>query len=202
MLFVPLTYLLLSTLSPGPVTVLTIQNTSRYGRFAGTAVALGGATTTAVFVLISILLTDTQWVDVPLHTAHSYQQGGAIIILAMGLFTAYKSLFAKTKTRENSSLTNQTMKSYLTGMGLMTPYFPQAILFYTVILPHHVDAATLNTMILIMGLIKIVLTVGWYSFLAVIAQSFQNWVFHPRSQRFVEFAMACCLIGISLTMLI
>ena len=101
MLFVPLTYLLLSTLSPGLVTVLTIRNTTQYGRFAGTDVALGGATTTAVFVFISILLTGTQWVDVPVSTADSYQQGGAIIILVMGLFTAYKSLFAKTKIREN-----------------------------------------------------------------------------------------------------
>ena len=202
MLFVPLTYLVLSTLSPGPVTVLTIQNTARHGRFAGTAVALGGATTTAVFVLMSLLLIGTQWVKIPVHTADSYQQGGAIIILVMGLLTAYKSLFAKTKDKEHKSLTNQTVKSYLTGMGLMTPYFPQAILFYTVILHHHTDAANLNNMILLMGLIKVGLTIGWYTFLTVVAKSMQNWFFHPRNQRLVEFATACCLIGISLTMLI
>ena len=202
MLFVPLTYLLLSTLAPGPVTVLTIRNTTQHGRFAGAAVALGGATTNTVFAFISILLTGTQWIDVPIHTADSYQQGGAIIILVMGLFTAYKSLFAKPKTEEKTLLTNQFVKSYLTGMGLMTPYFPQAILFYTVILPHHIEVANLNHMILIMGLTKVGLTIGWYSFLAVVAQSIQNRVFHPRNQRFVEFATACCLIGISLTMLV
>ena len=87
-------------------------------------------------------------------------------------------------------------------MGLMTPFLPQAILFYTVILPHHTGGVDLNNLILIMGLVKIGLTIGWYSFLAVVAKSIQNWVFNPRSQRFVEFATACCLIGISLTMLI
>lgn len=202
MLFVPIMYLVMSTVSPGPVTVLTIKNTTQYGRPAGTAVALGGALTTAIFVVIAIMLTAGNLVNVPLSTATFYQQGGAIFILVMGLITGYKSLFAKANTNKKASSTNQIAKSFFTGMGLMTPYFPQAILFYTVILPHHTQTIELSSGILLMGLLKIVLTVGWYSVLSKGAKSIQTWFFNPRIQRFVEFGVACMLIGISVTLLI
>jgi threonine/homoserine/homoserine lactone efflux protein len=76
MLFVPVMYLVMSTFSLGPVTVLTIQNTTRYGRAAGTAVILGGALTTAVFVAVAIFLTAGKLINASLPTANLYQQGG------------------------------------------------------------------------------------------------------------------------------
>ncbi len=202
MIVVPVVYLIMSTLSPGPVTVLTIQNTTRYGRKAGTAVALGGAFTTAVFVAVAILLTAGNLINASLPTAHLYQQGGAIFILIMGLIAGYKSLFAKEQTQKEVTSTNQIVKSFFTGMALMTPYFPQAILFYTVILPHQTQAADLGGMILLMGLTKIALTISWYSLLSVAAKSIQEWFFNRRTQRFVEFSVACFLVGISVTMLL
>jgi hypothetical protein len=42
----------------------------------------------------------------------------------MGLITGCKSLFAKEQTQKEASSTNQIAKSFFTGMGLMTPYFP------------------------------------------------------------------------------
>ncbi|WP_420641106.1 LysE family translocator [Candidatus Leptofilum sp.] len=201
MFVVPVMYLVMSTLSPGPVTVLTIQNTTRYGRKAGTAVALGGALTTAVFVTVALFFTASNLMNVSLPTAHLYQKGGAIFILVMGLVTGYRCLFAKEKPQKELSSTNQVAKSFFTGMGLMTPYFPQAILFYTVILPHHMPTAELSSIILLMGLIKIALTISWYSLLSVTAKSIQDWFFNQRIQKFVEFTVACLLVGISVTML-
>lgn len=202
MFFVPVMYLVMSTLSPGPVTVLTIQNTTRYGRSAGTAVAMGGALTTAVFVGIAMMLTGGRMVDVSLHTANLYQQGGAVFTLVMGLITGYKSLFGQAKSTNEAVHSHQIFKSFLTGMGLMIPYFPQAILFYTVILPHHAAAANLDSSILAMGLIKIAITLAWYSVLSLAAKSIQEWFFNPRTQRYVELVVACFLVGMSVTLLV
>lgn len=201
MLLVPIMYLVMSTLSPGPVTVLTIKNTTQYGRTAGTAVALGGAATTTFFVAIAVMLTAGSFINVSLSTAEYYQKGGAIFILVMGLVAGYKSLFAQNKVTKAAPSSNQTAKSFFTGMGLMTPYLPQAILFYTVILPHHMQTINLLNGILLMGLIKIVLTISWYSVVSVAAESIQTWFFNPRIQRFVELTMASMLVGISLTLL-
>jgi threonine/homoserine/homoserine lactone efflux protein len=202
MLFVPIMYLVMSTLSPGPVTILTIKNTTQHGRTAGTAVALGGTVTTAVFVVTALLLVSGNMVNVSLHTAKVYQQVGAIFILLMGIIAGYKSLFAKEKVSKAPASSNQITKSFFTGIGLMAPYFPQAILFYTVILPHHSSATNLNSTILLMGFIKIALTLGWYSSLATAAKSIQTWFFNSHIQRLVEFTAACFLIGISVTLLL
>ena len=68
-------YLLTSTVSPGPVTVLTIHNTSKHGRFPGMAVALCGAVTTAVFVVIAFVLTTNSYLsEISIHTANYFQQ--------------------------------------------------------------------------------------------------------------------------------
>lgn len=120
----------------------------------------------------------------------------------MGLITGYKSLFNKGEmVGETVVSSNQLAKSFFTGMGLMAPYFPQAILFYTVILPHHTSLANLTGIILLMGAFKIILTVGWYTWLAAAAKSIQAWFFNARIQRVLEFAAACFLVGICLTLL-
>lgn len=202
MLFVPIAYLVMSTLSPGPVTVLTIKNTTQHGRSAGTAVALGGAATTSLFIVLALLLSNNHWLNVTLHTANIYQQVGAVFILIMGFITGYKSLFTRDAVQETAVSSNQLVKSFFVGMGLMMPYLPQAILFYTVILPHHATVTNLSNLILFMGGLKVVLTVGWYTLLAAAAKSIHAWFFNARIQRILEFAVACFLVGIGLTLLV
>ena len=62
-MLIPFLYLLTSTVSPGPVTVLTIHNTSKHGRLPGMAVAFGGAVTTAVFAAIALMLTTNSYLS-------------------------------------------------------------------------------------------------------------------------------------------
>lgn len=202
MSWVPIAYLLMSTISPGPVTFLTIQHSTRHGRFAGAAVALGGATTTAVFLLIALFLANQNLVQVSLQTAHIYQQVGAIILLALGLLTGYKTFKPSSNLPTERSLPKHYAKSYLTGLLLMAPFFPQAILFYTVILSHHVTASQLDQAILVMGAFKIGITLLWYTLLATVASTIRDWFFRPRIQQVFELGVSVFLIGTSLSMLV
>lgn len=118
----------------------------------------------------------------------------------MGLLTAYKSIFAAPGSSTEGSATNHIFKSFVTGMGLRTPYFPQAILFYTIILPHHTDPATLSSSVFLMGFSKIALTLVWYGLLALAAKSVQAWLFNQRLQRGQALASACLLMGLGLAL--
>ena len=199
MYLIPILYLIVSTLTPGPVTILTVHNTTRYGRLAGMAIGWGGAVTTAVFAAIAIVFTSNNSA-LDISAPNLWQQGGAIIILVMGLLTGYRSLFSHQEAATKSLPSNQIIKSFFTGMLLMAPFFPQAILFYTVILPHYTLSADLSHTVLLMGLFKLVITIGWYATVALIAEPIQKWLFATQVQRFVEFGLSCLLVGISLTL--
>ncbi len=195
MYLIPMMYLIVSTLSPGPVTVVTAHNTARYGRSTGIAVALGGAATMALFAIAAAMLTaGSHMIQVPVDTANTTQQAGALFILAMGLMTGYHSLVGNHQKNQTTTQTNVNAKSFFSGLALMFPYFPQAILFYTIILPQYVAADNLVNIILLMGLLKVLLTVGWYTAVAYLAQPLQNWLFNPRLQRVVGFGIACFFI--------
>ncbi len=201
MYLIPILYLIVSTLTPGPVTILTVRNTTRYGRLPGMSVGWGGAVTTAVFVTVAVALTFNE-TSFDVSTHNITRQGGAIFILGMGVMTGYRSIFGQQEISTKSMPSNQIVKSFFTGILLMAPYFPQAILFYTVILPHYTLPATLGHTILIMGLFKIIITIGWYSALALLAEPLQKWLFSGQVQRFVEFGLSCLLIGMSITLFI
>ena len=204
MYLIPMMYLIASTLSPGPVTVLTVHNTIRHGRLAGISVGWGGAVTTAVFAAVAIALTfntGTRNVSIP-NIANFWQQGGASIIMGMGLLTGYRSLFSQHATPNKTLPSNQIVKSFFTGVVLMVTYLPQAILFYTVILPHYTMPVYLGHAVLLMGLFKVVITIGWYAALALVAKSIQKWLMATQIQQFVEFGLAFLLVGIGLTLFI
>jgi len=200
-MFIPFMYLTASTLSPGAVTVLTIHNTTKNGRLAGIAVAAGGTVTTAVFVAIAFFFaTNNSMSHISLDTANRYQQAGAILILLMGLHIAYRSLFGVQQQNSQPRNSGQIAKGFFTGMALMIPHFPPAILFYTVILPQHTNPSELTTSILFMGLFKIILTIFWYCTLSFAAKPIQKWLFNAQIQRIIEFGVACFLIGTSITL--
>ena len=204
MYLIPMMYLIVSTLSPGPVTVLTVHNTIRHGRLAGMSVGWGGAVTTAVFAAVAIALTgniNALNVSTP-NIANFWQQGGAIIITVMGVLTGYRSLFSQHETPNKMLPSNQIVKSFFTGIVLMVSYFPQAILFYTVILPQYAEPTYLSHAVFLMGLFKVVITIGWYAALALAAKSIQKRLLATQIQQFVEFGLAFLLVGVGITLFI
>lgn len=202
MLFVPIMYLVMSTLSPGPVTILTVQNSACYGRRAGTAVALGGVATTAVFLIIALIFQQGSAATISSQHAALYQRLGGVMIFAMGIVAGYKSLRCQPENKSRTAASARTLPSFLMGMGLMLPYFPHAIIFYLVILPNHMGGLSLPVAILLTGAFKMVITFCWYAFLALAAQSIQHFFFEVRVRRVLDFGVACMLIGISFSLLV
>lgn len=202
-MLIPFFYLLISTVSPGPVTVLTIHNTTKHGRLPGIAVALGGAVTTALFAAIAFLLTTNSSLNhISLNTANFFQQVSGGLILLMGLHTGYRSLFNNHQQNNQLPHSSQVRKCFFAGLLLMLPHLPAATLFYTVILPQYAGAADLNKIILVMGLLKIMMTICWYSALAFATQPVQKWLNNVKIQRALEFGVACFLVVISITILV
>lgn len=202
-MLIPFLYLLTSTISPGPVTVLTIHNTSKHGRLSGIAVALGGAITTAVFAAIAFLLTKNSYLsDITLNTANYFQQISGMLILLMGLHTGYRSLFTNPQQDKQLPHSSQVKLCFLTGLLLMLPHLPAAILFYIVILPQYAQATDLSKMVLMMGLVKIMMTICWYATVSFAAKPIQKWLNNKKIQRAVEFCVACFLVVISISILV
>jgi len=202
-MLIPFLYLLTSTVSPGPVTVLTIHNTSKYGRLPGIAVGLGGAVTTTVFVAIAFILTTNSYLnDISTNTANYFQQISAILILFMGLHAGYRSLFANPQQEDQLPHSSQIKQCFITGLLLMLPHLPAAILFYTVILPQYTHAGNLAQMVFVTGMLKILMTVCWYSAVSFAAKPIHKWLNNVKIQRALEFSVACFLVVISITILV
>ena len=204
MFLIPIIFLIVSTISPGPVTILTVHNTAKYGRSAGFSAALGGATTTAIFVIIAMLIiSGDNLINVSVDTTNTFRQASALFIIAMGVLTGYHTLIDNQPVGRKPSTTNSKRKSFFSGMMLMLPYLPQAILFYTIILPQYVViSANLFGVALMMGAFKIVLTLIWYSTLSCLAISVQKWFFRMRVQRFVGATVSCFFMGTGIKMFI
>lgn len=200
MFWIPLTYLVLSTLVPGPVTILTVHNSVRYGRSAGRAVAMGAMVTSALFVAVALLFTQTENWGPQLHTTAFYQQGGAFFALVLGLAGGYKVLFTSPSAEAATGESRRTLGGFFAGMGLMAPYFPQALLFYTVIVPAHELSTGLAGSILLLGTFKVALTFCWYVSLAHGASAIQAWYFNPQMRRAVELSAASLMLLIGLTL--
>lgn len=200
-MLIPFLYLLTSTVSPGPVTVLTIHNTSRHGRLSGISVALGGAAATILFVAIAFLLTTNRSLShISINTANFFQQVSAILILMMGLHAGYRSLVGGQQPDNQLPQSSQRKQCFWAGFLLMLPHLPAAILFYTVILPQY--ASDLANMVLLMGLLKIMMTVCWYSALSFAAKPIQKWLNNVKIQRALEFGVACFLVITGITILV
>jgi threonine/homoserine/homoserine lactone efflux protein len=200
----PFLYLLTSTVSPGPVTVLTIHNTSKYGRLSGISVALGGAAATILFVVMAFLLTTNRSSlgHISINTANYFQQISAILILMMGLHAGYRSMVCGQQQDKALPHSSQRKQCFWAGFLLMLPHLPTAILFYTVILPQYAHLNDQANMVLLMGLLKIMLTIGWYSALSFAAKPIQKWLNNVKIQRALEFGVACFLIITGITILV
>ncbi len=202
-MLMPFLYLLTSTVSPGPVTVLTIHNTSKYGRLSGISVALGGAAATVLFVVLAFLLTTNRSLGhISINTANYFQQISAVLILLMGLHAGYHSMVGSKQHDKELRYSNQRKQCFWAGFLLMLPHLPAAILFYTVILPQYANMNEPANMVLLMGLVKTILTISWYSALSFAAKPVQKWLSNVKIQRALEFGVACFLIITGITIFI
>jgi threonine/homoserine/homoserine lactone efflux protein len=139
---------------------------------------------------------------ISINTANYFQQVSAILILLMGLHAGYRSIVGGQQPDNQLPSSSQHKQCFGAGFLLMLPHLPAAILFYTVILPQYASLNDLANMVLAMGLLKIMMTVGWYSALSFAAKPIQKWLNNVKIQRALEFGVACFLVITGITILV
>lgn len=198
-----ITFIVLWALTPGPVTIMTIHKAKTEGARAGVSVATG-ATITAVFMVLIALLVhmlgfrvagDTQgfvWVE----------QLGGMIILLMGLYAAYKAIRLPSESAKVAQSAAGKGMGVMQGIMLMATNTPQAVIFYTVIVPQAIDAELFTSMVMALGSLKVVLMFVWHAFVALMVNKAQALLSNRRVGKGLDFATACVMVGLGVNILV
>lgn len=200
-----ITFIAIWALSPGPVAVITLHETRKHGFMAGVAVS-SGATLTALLMVISALLIHIIGLTTIIDSNEMViiEHIGAFGIIFMGMYAGYKSLWSSTdKPAQQDNTTSNNKLGFIQGMMVMATYIPQALIYYTMIVPQTVQPETIMTAILALGTLKVILIFGWHSAIAFIAIRTQNWVGgNKHFGKFFEIATACLIMGLGLNILV
>lgn len=191
-------------LSPGPVAVMTIHKTHKQGASAGLSVA-AGATLTSLLMVIAALLVHIIGLDGAQSSPEFMiiERLGAVAIIAMGLYAGYKNLSPKQEQQDDKADTSSNNRaSFTQGMLMMATYIPQAIIFYTVIVPQSSGLENITQIILGLGTLKVFLIWGWHSLIAIMATKAQRWLDNRFFAKGLDVATACLLVGLGINILI
>ena len=196
-------FIMVWALSPGPVAVMTLHKAKKQGYMSGVAVACGATLTSALMVIAALLIhflgfnaiSDTSEFIV-------IERLGAFGIIVMGLYAGYKSLgFVKNQDDTPEVPTNHRL-GFIQGMMIMATYIPQAVIFYTVIVPQSISTESILPVIIGLGSLKVALILVWHSLIAVMATKAQRWLDNQRVGKGLDVATACLLVGLGINILI
>lgn len=196
-------FILVWALSPGPVAVMTLHETKKHGHMSGIAVALGATLTSALMVLAALLIHGLGF-----HAINDtsefmiIERLGAFGIIVMGLFAGYKSLSVVNDQDDTVEETVNHRLGFFQGMMIMATYIPQAIIFYTVIVPQSVDTESILQIIIALGSLKVFLICIWHSLIAVMATKAQGWLDNKLVGKGLDVATACLLVGLGINILV
>lgn len=200
-----ITFIIVWALSPGPVAVLTLHESRKNGFMAGVAISGGATLTSILMVIMAGVLYTVGFPTVPesdntLMTL--IERLGAFGIIFMGMYAGYKSLWSSNDNTNQTDSNPKTKRQWVQGMMVMATYIPQALFFYSVIIPQTVDTQSILTTIIVLGTVKVILIFGWHSIIAFIATRSQRWMGNPRFGKVLEVTTACLIMVLGLNILI
>lgn len=196
-------FLLIWTLSPGPIAALTLDRARRFGQVSGIAVALGATLSTALILAAviaaylfgySLILDDG--------TSKAAEQLGAAFIVVYGLFLGGKAVRTTLGSEQTSTPMSVQYLSFLQGIMIVIASIPQSIIFYVVLVPQAVDPAMLLPTIICLGTIKVGLIFCVHAALAIIATRAQPWLDAPFVSKGLDVLMASLLVFFGITILL
>lgn len=198
-----ITFITIWAISPGPVAVMTLHESRKHGLMAGVAVS-AGATLTAALMVIMGLFVHTIGFSAILDSEGMtmIERVGAVGIILMGLYAAYKSLWSSDEKTSKDDVQNMNKIGFIQGMMVMATYIPQALIYYNMIVPQTVEPETVITAIIALGSLKVILIFGWHSGIAFVATRAQNWVGSKRFGKVFEIATAGLIMLLGINILI
>lgn len=196
-------FLIIWTLSPGPVAALTLDRSKRHGQSAGIAVAVGATLSTAL-LLGAVIMTHLRGFDILLNedTSSTVEGLGALLIVVMGLAVGYKALISTQGEEPTKSDFNPARRSFFHGMMMITASIPQSIIFYILLVPQSVPAAQVTAALISLGTLKILLMLVWHSALSMMVHRVHEWLDRPSLSRNLDFATASFLVLFGINILV
>ena len=197
-----ITFIILWAVTPGPVFIMTIQETRKHGSRRGIALSSGATATSVIMVLIALLIHSTGFTTFDESSSmFLIERIGSIGIILMGLFAGYKCMFVKAaEPSEGEPICTRT--GFIKGMCLMATNIPQALLFYTVIMPQTVEASEMASTIIGLGSLKVIMIFGFHAIVAIVADRSKNFSGNKRTKTVFDFALAALIVGMGVNMLI
>lgn len=196
-------FLIIWTLSPGPVAALTLDRSKRFGQASGIAVALGATLSTALILAAviaaylfgySLILDDG--------TSKATEQLGASFIVMYGLFLGGKAVRTSLSSEQTSTPMSVQYLSFLQGVMIVMVSIPQSIIFYVVLVPQAVDHTMLLQTIICLGTVKVGLMFCVHAALVAIATRAQPWLDSPLVSRGLDVVMASLLVFFGVNLLV
>jgi len=190
-------------ISPGPVTVATLLNARKHGRMAGVAVA-SGATLIAALVTVAALFIEGLGFREAIESSRLsiFEQLGASGIVLMGLLAGYRTLWPTVRTHQTTNQYTNTNRGFLQGVMISATYIPQALVFFTIIVPQTVKVESATTAILFLGGLRVCLNLFYHSLIAIIATRADRWMSNNRFEKWLELSAATLMVGIGTNALV
>lgn len=203
-----ISFIIIWTLSPGPVALMTFHRARKQGLLAGVAVAGGATATTLLLVLMALFL---QCVGFSANFAAErmllVERGGALGIILMGMYAGYKSLLFHSDDTATGKISSGkelpgTKAGFVQGMMVTVAHAPQALLFYNVLVAQTVEPQAIPLAIIILGSLKITLVLGWHAAIAFCATRTLVWNGNKRFGKFFEVTAAGLIVVLGINILI
>ncbi|MCB0013059.1 MAG: LysE family transporter [Anaerolineales bacterium] len=192
-----LTFIAVWTLSPGPVFIMTLQQTRRHGAPTGVAIAGGAAITSTLMVLFALAIHATGFTAILESDGMMLvERVGAAVIIWLGFHAGWRTLRHQESQAASATVRPGNRTGLLQGASLMATYIPQALLFYNVIVPQTVGLDSLVPTIIALGTLKISLIFGWHAGAALLAARLHNLVNNRHFSKVLELVAAGLIMAI------
>ena len=197
------TFILIWAFSPGPLTVVTLYESRKHGFKEGVGISAGAAFMCALMVLAALMIHSSGVTSVfESSSMKLIERMGALGIIGMGIFAAYKSLGIQTKEIRTEEPHSNSQIGFVKGFLMMATYIPQALVFYGLIVPQNVAPSMLIPVILSIGALKTFLMFGWHSVIALLTTRAEAWLSNNRWGTFLERSAAGLIIVLGIRILV
>jgi threonine/homoserine/homoserine lactone efflux protein len=189
--------------SPGPVTIMTVQNARKHGRRSGIAVACGATLVAALVTLAALFIENLGFREaIASNRLYFVEQAGASGIVLMGLLAGYKTLWPVCQKNQITVRETGARRGFLQGMMIGATYLPQALVFFTMIVPETIGAGSATNAILFLGGLRVCLNLAYHSLIAMAATKAQGWLKNNRFEKWLELAASILMVGIGANVLL
>lgn len=197
-----ITFITLWAITPGPVFIMTIQETRKHGLRAGVAIS-AGATLTSALMVIAALFIHLSGLSAALEASNMLiiEQVGAVGIILFGIYAGYKCFSVIRDEPDDDLPQNHTRGSFAQGVVLMMTSIPQALVFYNVIMPQTLELSKMTSTIMGLGTLKVPMIFGFHAGVALISGRSQSVFGNVRIKKGLDFSLALLLVGMGVNIL-